>query len=265
MYKFLDKNNFLYSIAKNKGLSTFSDFIYDYPDLSETSLFIKKAKKKFYQYLKLEKNYQNLKNFLVNKISLNYQKKKVVINIIRLKYLYLNNQMLTEYIVLKLIQKKRNLFRAKRKIFGKIRLPYVNKYDVNQITLAKKRIIMNSFRNQLPVIRGKHIWFDWKKNKYFRPLIMDELSKINDTYKDFLLYINYKFPNGIRLQIAGRLTRRNVASRSIKKFTYIGSIKNIDASFRKTSISNLRTCFRPNLEFNKIHSLARTGAFTVRS
>lgn len=94
---------------------------------------------------------------------------------------------------------------------------------------------------------------------------MDDLSKINDTYSDFLQYINYKYPIGIRLQIAGRLSKRNVASRSLKKFTYIGSIKNIDASFRKISISNLRTCSRPNIEFNKINSFARTGAFTVRS
>lgn len=265
MYKFIDKDNFLYSIAKNKGLLTFYNFIHNYPDLAETSLFINKVKKKFYQYLKLELNYRKLKNFLVNKISLSYYKKKVVINIIRLKYLYLNNKMITEYIVLKLIQKKRHIFKAKKKIFGLIRLPYINKYDVNQITLAKKRIIMKSFRNQLPVIRGKHIWFDWKKNKYFRPLVMDNHRKINDTYKDFLLYINYKYPIGIRLQIAGRLTKRNVASRSLKKFTYLGSIKNIDASFRKISVSNLRTCFRPNIEFNKINSFARTGAFTVRS
>lgn len=94
---------------------------------------------------------------------------------------------------------------------------------------------------------------------------MDDLTRINDTYKDFLEYINYKFPIGIRLQIAGRLTRRNVAARSLKKFTYIGSIKNIDASFRNLSVSNLRSCFRPNIEYNKINALARTGAFTVRS
>ncbi len=90
-------------------------------------------------------------------------------------------------------------------------------------------------------------------------------AKINDSYKYFLEYLNYKFFVGIRLGIAGRLTRRNVAARSIKKYTYIGSIKNIDSSFRRLSVSNLRGCISPNVEFTKMNALARTGAFTVRS
>lgn len=96
-------------------------------------------------------------------------------------------------------------------------------------------------------------------------MVLSDQSRINDTYKDFLQSINYKFPIGIRLGIAGRLTKRNVAARSIKKYTYIGSIKNIDSSFRNQSVSYLRSCFRPNLEYNQNNSLARTGAFTVRS
>lgn len=264
LYKYLNKENFILSMVKNTGLLDFKNFIDNYPNLAKTPEFIKKTRKSFYKYLYLENKVENLLNFLVNKISKSY-KKKVVMNIIRLKYLYLNNNMLAEYIALKLISKKRNLFRAKRKLFKKIKFPYVNKYDINKMTLASKTIMMKSFRNQWRGLRGKHIWNEWNQNKYFRPVVLSDQSRINDTYKDFLQSINYKFPIGIRLGIAGRLTKRNVAARSIKKYTYIGSIKNIDSSFRNQSVSYLRSCFRPNLEYNQNNSLARTGAFTVRS
>ena len=271
IYKYLNKDHMKLSMIKNSGLLTFHNLCEDYPHLTDDPEFIKEMRRnldkfilRFKKYLKLEKKLGYMFNFLENKIS-KFYKKKVEIKIIRLKYLYLNNNMLAEYIALKLISKKRNLFRAKRKIFKKIKFPYINKYDLNKITLARKRIILKSFRNEWHGIRGKHIWDEWKKNKYFRPEVMDDHSRINDSYRDFLDYLNYKFPVGIRLGIAGRLTRRNVAARTIKKYTYIGSIKNIDSSFRGLSVSNLRGCIRPNLEFTKIHSLARTGAFTVRS
>ena len=68
-----------------------------------------------------------MRNLLENKLYEFYRKKQEI-RLIRLKYLYLSNDMLSEYIALKLISKKRNLFRAKRKIFRKIKLPYFNKY-----------------------------------------------------------------------------------------------------------------------------------------
>ena len=264
LYKFTNNENFSLSMVKKAGLLGFKNFIDNYFDLAKTTEFIKKTKKSFYDYIRIDNKVDKMINFLVNKIS-KFYKKKVEINIIRLKYLYLNNKMIAEYIALKLIKKKRNLFRAKRKLFKKIKFPYINKYAINNITLASQNIIKKSFRNQSRAIRGKQIWDEWKQDKYFRPVVHSDQSRINDTYRDFLQSINYKFPIGIRLGIAGRLTKRNVAARSIKKYTYIGSLKNIDSSFRSVSVSNLRSCSRPNLEYNQKNSLARTGAFTVRS
>ncbi len=171
IYKYLNKQNMNLSLIKETGLLNFHNFCENYPHLTNNPEFIKKMRIKFdkyiinfEKYLKLEKKLQNLINFLENKISKFYQK-KVVIKIIRLKYLYLNNQMLAEYIALKLISKKRNLCRVKRKIFKKIKFPYVNKFDLNKIRLARRRIWVKSFRNESHGIRGNHIWDDWKNKK----------------------------------------------------------------------------------------------------
>ena len=154
IYKYLNKDNMNLSMIKDTGLLNFHNLCENYPHLTDNPEFIKKFRMnldkyllRFEKYLKLEKKLGYMINFLENKIS-KFYKKKVEIKIIRLKYLYLNNNMLAEFIALKLISKKRNLFRAKRKIFKKIKFPYINIYDLNKIILARRRIILKSFRNE---------------------------------------------------------------------------------------------------------------------
>ena len=72
-----------------------------------------KYKNMFTQILKLE-NKINKKNFFEDGISDNFNK-EVIIKFVRLKYLYLNNNMVSEFINIKL-RKRISLFQAKNKI-----------------------------------------------------------------------------------------------------------------------------------------------------
>ena len=267
LYRFLNKANYedflMPKLKENKLLET-KKYRENNPNFDINFEFLKKNNFKIVKLYKLEKKFKTVRNLLENKLYEFYRKKQEL-RLIRLKYLYLSNDMLSEYIALKLISKKRNLFRAKRKIFRKIKLPYFNKHLKDHISLARKNIILKSLQYKTRTNRGKVIWNVWRKNKYFRPEIGWNIAKIKDSYKDFLNHIKYKFPVGIRLAIAGRLTKRNVASRSINKFTYIGRIKDIDSSYKNLSVSTLRGYIKANLDYTKYHSLAKTGAFTVKS
>lgn len=82
--------------------------------------------------------------------------------------------------------------------------------------------------------------------------------------------IRYKWVTGVRLEAAGRLTRRFTASRSVFKFKYKGNLKNIDYSLKtdvsKKNISTvmLRNSAQPNLQYSFAKSKKRIGAFGIK-
>nr|YP_009663680.1 ribosomal protein S3 [Dactylella tenuis]QCW06819.1 ribosomal protein S3 [Dactylella tenuis] len=179
-----------------------------------------------------------MKNILLNYLN-RYSKKKIEINLIRLKYIYLNSNMLAEYIAIKLITKKKSLLKVKRKIFTKAKLIQYNRYKLNKLNILNINAIQ-SLRE------------------------LSSLNSNNNQYMQILSRIKYKFISGIRLIAAGRLTRRNVAARSIKTLTYKGSLKNIDSSHKFISVASLRGDWRPNLDYTAKAGVAKTGSFGVK-
>src|SRR5690606_15272291 len=134
---------------------------------------------------------------------------KIEINLIRLKYIYLNSNMLAEFIARKLITKKRSLLKAKIKIFAKAKLVRYNKYKLKDKINVFNIMDINSLRELSSL----------KFNNYY-------------LYLELLSRIKYKFISGIKLIAAGRLTKRNIAARAVKAMTYKGSLKNLDSSHR---------------------------------
>lgn len=83
--------------------------------------------------------------------------------------------------------------------------------------------------------------------------------------KKIIGFIKYKRISGIRLEAGGRLTKRLTASRSIFKIKHKGSIKNIDSSYKNQSSVLLRGYMRSNLQYTKINSKTRNGAFGLKT
>ena len=109
----------------------------------------------------------------------------------------------------------------------------------------------------------------------------DSISKL----KDFklhrpqnLMYYNYplfilntilksirnKSVSGIRLEVAGRLTRRNKAARSLFKLRYKGNIRNMDSSYKGLSTVVLRGYAKSNLQYTKLKSRIRIGSYGLK-
>jgi len=78
-------------------------------------------------------------------------------------------------------------------------------------------------------------------------------------------FLKNKFISGVRLQAAGRLTKRNTAAMAISKLRYIGNIQNMDSSNKGLSTVMLRNHAKSNLGYNSLNDKIRIGSFGLKS
>ena len=221
------------SYTKNKQ-------IIDYKGLSKyIILFYKKLIKKSLDKYLLNKYYQQL--VLINKSKFNYNylqylkkylekiyNKNVEFNLVNLRRFYLNSDILSESISIKIRKNRRKL------------LKYLN-------TLKRKVKVHN------------------KKNIFYQP-ILNKLNNVDKKYLEevVLRNIKYKHVTGFRLETRGRLTRRYTASRSVSKLRYKGNLLNIDSSYRGLSSVLLKGNQKSNLQHTKLKSKTRIGSFGIK-
>ena len=79
-----------------------------------------------------------------------------------------------------------------------------------------------------------------------------------------LTSIKHKFISGLRLEAAGRLSRRNTAARSVFKLRYKGNIQNMDSSIKGLSTVLLRGHAKSNLQYTFLKSKIRIGSFGIK-
>ena len=79
-----------------------------------------------------------------------------------------------------------------------------------------------------------------------------------------LTLIKYKALIGVRVELSGRLNRRNIASKSLFKVGQRGTLKNIDSSFKGYPVVILRGSQRPNLSYSTFNSKTSNGSFNVK-
>ena len=214
--------------------------ILDYKDLSKyIILFYKKLLKKSFDKYFLHKYYEQL--IFINKSKFNYNylqylkkylekiyNKNVEFNLVNLRHFYLNSDILSESITLKIRKNRRKL------------LKYLN-------TLKRKVKVRN------------------KKNIYYKP-ILNKLNNVDKKYLEGVILrdIKYKHVTGFRLETSGRLTRRYTASRSVSKLRYKGNLLNIDSSYRGLSSVLLKGNQKSNLQHTKLNSKTRIGSFGIK-
>ena len=214
--------------------------ILDYKDLSKYIIFFyKKLIKKSLDKYFLHKYYQQL--VFINKSKFNYNylqylkkylekiyNKNIEFNLINLRRFYLNSDILSESITLKIRKNRRKL------------LKYLN-------TLKRKVKVHN------------------KKNLYYK-FVLNKLNNVDKKYLEKVVIkdIKYKHVTGFRLETSGRLTRRYTASRSVYKLRYKGNLLNIDSSYRGLSSVLLKGNLKSNLQYTKLKSKTRIGSFGVK-
>jgi hypothetical protein len=197
-------------------------------------LYVNQSKFK-YTYLNILKNYLE---YIFNK--------KVEFNLINLKYNYLNSEILSESITLKITRNKSSLLKVFSRLMRKIRVTKPDK-SVYKPNVDKINLITN-------INDPVESLFDNQS----RP---DE----NSLKKIVLEDIKYKRISGLRLEASGRLTRRFTASRSLTKLKYKGSLINADSAYRGLSTVILKGNLRPNLQYSKLKSKTRIGSFGLKT
>jgi hypothetical protein len=196
--------------------------------------------------------------------------KKVELNIINLKYLYLDSNIFAEAITKKLKDRQKRVLRVLKLGLKLTKKPYFKRHfhkdniQLNFMFCDKKvdlninsnsvRSIASPLNNITATVAGHSI----PKNKYliFKP----NGHKI----RLFLYHMKQKIVSGIRLQGTGRLTKRLTASRSISKVKYMGSLKNINSSYENISTVMLRGFVKSNLQYININNYNRNGSFGIK-
>ena len=199
-------------------------------------LYVNKTK---FEYLYL----QGLIN-LIRKI----YKKNVEFNIINLKYFYFNSDTFTQPLVLKL--------RIERKLLRYLKF-LVKKSKIKKIKLDKRSRYIFDLDNLFTVDNN----IDTTNNMLNNFMLRNKTTYLK---KVVLNNIKYKRVSGVRIEGAGRLTKRYTASRSQHKVNYKGNLINAYSSIKSYPSSILRGNFKPNLQYTKLNSKSRIGSFGVK-
>nr|AFD95916.1 ribosomal protein S5 [Talaromyces stipitatus] len=241
--------------------------------------FIKKALKrlKFYMFYKQllyinqnKFNYSYLQG-LINLIKKIFNK-NVELNLINLKYFYFNSDIFSQPLVLKLRQ-KRNLLRYLKACVRKVKIKKTNEtlnsyfFDLNKFNSVEHANILNNLFNEKYVNRFNSLLLNLlKQNEKIYSNNTAVKNKYDFNILKYIIFnnIKYKRVSGVRLEAAGRLTKRYTASRSRYKVIYKGNLENTLSSVKGDSSVVLRGNFKPNLQYTKLNSKSRIGSFGVK-
>lgn len=200
--------------------------------------------------------------------------KEVCFNIINQKSVYLNSDIFTQVIALKLKNRKNRLLKVLRSFIYMVKLPKVN--------TIKERFgyinIKNLWNNRVKNLKINYL-LDKNKDSFNQLLygLFINFNFLNKNIKTFDCYykntnlinyilndLKYKSMAGVRLEAKGRLTKRFTASRSLFKIKWKGSLKNIDSSYRGLSSVLLRGYVKSNVQYSITNSKTRNGAFGIK-
>ena len=214
--------------------------------------------------------------------------KKVEFNFVNLKYLHLNSDIFSESIAIKLKNRENRLLRVLKKALKLVKLPSLSKLSYYGPSSTSGRsesslpaningksltLNVNSYISRLKDKDVLHellykIFPGWglanTENSPSNRISRSSLRVKNNLQENILNSTEHKNIYGVRLEAAGRLSRRLTASRSVFKLKYKGSLKNINSSYKGLSTVMLRGNTRSNIQLTKINSKTRNGAFGLK-
>lgn len=160
--------------------------------------------------------------------------KEVEFNLINIKRFYLNSDILSESITKKITRRRRKITR------------YLINLK-NKVLVKKSKILTPKYQ-----INSK---LDNKKN------LTKSTKKLETTiFKN----LKYKRITGFRLEANGRLTKRNTASRSVKRVSFKGNLLNLDSSLEGLSTVLLKGNLKSNVQYTKLASKSGIGSFGIK-
>lgn len=191
----------------------------------------------------LEFLYKNLSDLLAK-----YYNKKVELRVLRLRDMQLNAKILAERLAIELNQRIRSPLRTIRNALKTVRTSKVNL----KLYYLKKT---SSFIKKYYALYNN-----------ISTLNVGDLKKIPKTLvrNEVIMSTKYKAITGLKIQIAGRLTRRATAAKAVFKGGQVGGLRNFDSSVLGFSVGLLRGHQKPNVQKSYYNSKNKNGAFNVR-
>lgn len=226
----------------------------------------------------------------LKKILSNIYKKKIEFNFVNLKYLHLNSDIFSQSIAMRLRKRGNKLLRVLKKALNLVKLSKINKKTYFNVKKTNQRnslvSLYNNSINKISTMQlntRENVTNDGlntllsnlfpnystgnlqttDKNTTSGFVKSTSQNPLNDTQKNVLDSLKHKAVFGVRLEAAGRLSKRLTASRSVFKLRYKGSLTNIDSSNGLSSVT-LRGTVKPNIQYTKISSKTRNGAFGLK-
>lgn len=182
--------------------------------------------------------------------------KKIIFNIVRLKYYFLNSDILTQIIVSKTKNRKNRNIKVLSTSIRNIETPKFNtKLIIREPTKligVQNYIIKNEFLTT------------YQEGKDKLSEVLNSFYLLDNSRRFVLNTLKYKTVSGIKLQAFGRLTKRFTAERSVFNYRYIGSTRDINSSYRGLSSTIIRGKLKSNTQFSKLASKTRIGAFGLK-
>jgi len=203
-----------------------------------------------------------------------FYNKEVEFNIVNLKTLYLDSNIFTQAISLKLKNRDNRLLQILRSSLSMVKLPKVNRIREQYKKINIKELWINKVNNlNVNFLNNKHYNKDilnkllldlFHNSSYVINKEDNKENKNNLLLNSILNSLKHKDMAGARLEAKGRLTRRFTASRSVFKIKWKGSLKNIDSSYRGLSSVMLRGHVKSNVQYSIVNSKTRNGAFGLK-
>lgn len=213
---------------------------------------------------------------LANNVAKMYNK-KVEFNFVSLKHIYLDSQIFSMGLVTKLkrlARMKKSFLKGLKQFLSMFRIPRISTLrtynDIFNRQIISQNINNNNVLEKLNY-NGKQDIIDNTLNfsKFISKTNISKFKALTAVHHTSTLTqafnsIKYKIINGVRLEIAGRFTKRSSAARSVFKIRNKGSIKNKDSSYKGLPAVFLKGYAKSNLQYNKVCNKVRGGSFGIK-
>nr|ACV41155.1 ribosomal protein 3/homing endonuclease-like fusion protein [Ceratocystiopsis brevicomis]ACV41176.1 ribosomal protein 3/homing endonuclease-like fusion protein [Ophiostoma torulosum] len=225
-------------------------------------------KYEIFNKIKLNFNLNNLKFkdimlYKLSKLLSKFYKKKIEFNIINLNSYKYNSDIVTDILKKKVGKPNSKLlkimkFMVKKSLKASIGKTVEKYKDKTRISKSiNYDLIPNKYKNlNISVII---------KNINFNETIKNIYNIKNNTNENIIYNsIKYKLVGGVRLEIKGRLTRRYRADRSKFYSKTVGTLQNIDSSFKGLSSKLYRGKFNSNMQYSIDVYKRHVGSYAVK-
>lgn len=214
-----------------------------------------------YKQLLLFNKFKFKSNFLIplKRILKKIYIKEIEFNIISLKNFHLSGNILSQIVLNKIKNRKNNPLIVLDKTLRKIKTPVLNKKTIKRVNTRFVGIQNLILKNHINTQCKKDYINNFLKTNYIFKM------PLNNSIDDMIIKnIEKKTISGIFLKVSGRITRRIIAERSTYKFRHVGTLKNVNSSFKGLSSVVLRGNEKPNVENTFLNSKNIIGSFGLK-